>query len=411
MLDAKTAASMLGVKTQTLYAYVSRGLIRTAPQHGTQANLYHREDIEAMRMNGRGGSASADTAERFNRSSGGSVLQTAITSIDASGPRYRGKLAVDLANTRRPFEDCVELLWNGVLPSQSAIWRPPALPEEFVAFTSFLARIARRPNTRQLLALIAQAYSACTDRNAETALGAPVLAGRQLIQILAPALGLLRREPRYLVNPEPEPVASVLARSAGMPRSDEVLRALNACLVLSADHELAPSTFTARIAASAGADIFACVNSAFGIFDGPLTGFGCDEAEKTLRAARSPKAYGVLLKEFAARKEAIPGYDHPLYPDGDPRALYLLDLARDHAQIPGARLILNCIDAGIEHTESVPSLAIGLVAIAVSFDLPKESPGMIMAIGRVSGWIAHVFEQRLAGSLVRPRTKYVGPPQ
>ncbi|MES2537863.1 MAG: citrate synthase [Pseudomonadota bacterium] len=410
MLDAKTAASMLGVKTQTLYAYVSRGLIRTAPRRGTQASLYHREDVETVRLNGRGGSVSTDPGERISRWSGsGGVLQTAITSINASGPRYRGKLAVDLANMRRPFEDCAELLWSGVLPPQSVVWSPPVVPDTFPAFSSAIARIARKPNTRQLLALIAQSYGASIGRNPENVLGAPVLAGRQLIQILAPALGLLRKEPRYLLNSEPEPVASVLARSVGVPRSEEVLRALNVCLVLSADHELAPSTFAARIAASAGADIFACVNNAFGTFDGPLTGFGCDESEKMLRAAVSPKKYVNLLNEFAERKEFIPGYNHPLYPEGDPRALYLLELARVNVQTPKARLILNCIDAGIQETEAVPSLAVGLVAIAAAFDLPEESPGAIMAIGRVAGWIAHAFEQRLAGFLVRPRTRYIGP--
>jgi citrate synthase len=411
MLDAKTAALMLGVKTQTLYAYVSRGLIRTAPRRGTQASMYHREDVEALRMNGRSSNAfSGEPSDRLVRWGAGAALQTGVTAIDAAGPRYRGKLAIDLANMRRPFEDCVELLWNGVLPLHPVVWQPPHVPDSFSGFSDAIVKVAKNTNSRQLLALLAETYSACVGRNPETVLRAPVLAGRQLIQILAPSLGLLRARPRYSLNPKATSIAAIVAESAGAPRSEEAISALNSCLILSADHELAPSTFAARVAASAGADIFSCVTSGLGTFEGPLTGQGCDEPERMLRAARSPKNYVALLKEQARRKETLLGYNHPLYPAGDPRAAYLLELARSmNSNVPLARLVLNCVDAATEELGAVPSLAIGLVAIAAALDLPEESPGALMAIGRVSGWIAHVFEQRLAGSLIRPRTRYIGP--
>jgi citrate synthase len=96
MLDAKSAASLLGVKTETLYAYVSRGLIRTAMRHGAQASLYHCEDIESLRQNRRGGTTTAESTDRALRwGAGTQVVQTAVTVVDPAGPRYRGKLAVD----------------------------------------------------------------------------------------------------------------------------------------------------------------------------------------------------------------------------------------------------------------------------------------------------------------------------
>lgn len=414
MLDAKTAASLLGVKTQTLYAYVSRGLIRSAPRRGTQASLYHREDVEALRLNGRAGAASGppavDPGDRSTRwNIGGALLQTAITVVEEAGPRYRGKPAVDLAASLRPFEDCVELLWGGTLPVRSAVWNPPIVQPRFHAWTSSLGEIAGQATTRQLLSLIAQAYGASSGRNPENALGATVLAGRQILQVLGAAIGLLRAKPQYLVNDKPEPLAALMARNAGLPARDETLQVLNACLILSADHELAPSTFAARIAASAGGDIFACLTSALGTFDGPLTGFACDESERLLRQADSPARYVKLLKEQIRRKEGVPGYNHPLYPGGDPRAIHLLGLARELAQTAQARRILECIDAGAAETGCTPSLAVGLVAVAAALNLPEESPGLIMAVGRAAGWVAHMSEQRLAGFMVRPRTKYVGP--
>jgi len=411
MLDAKTAALLLGVKTQTLYAYVSRGLIRATPKRGTQAHLYHREDIETLKMNGRGsGAPPVDSSERLVRWGASTALQTAVTSIDAGGPRYRGKCALDLASMGIPFENCVELLWNGVLPVQPVTWLTAHRPQTFLAFCDAASKVARHSNSRQLLAMITDAYSVCIGRNPETALGAPVLAARQLIQMLAPCVGLLHGSTRYVPSGKPQSVATIIAENANLAQTDDVLGALNSCLILCADHEMAPSTFAARMVASAGADIFSCVSSALGTFDGPLTGFGCDESERLLLAAKSPKGYVDILKGQVRRKEALLGYNHPLYPSGDPRAAFLLDLARSiSAQDNPARHILSCVDAAAEEVGASPSLPIGLVAISAAIGLPVESPGMLLAIGRVSGWVAHVFEQRLAGSLIRPRTRYIGP--
>ncbi|MCZ4315402.1 citrate synthase [Comamonadaceae bacterium G21597-S1] len=410
MLDAKSAASLLGVKTQTLYAYVSRGLIRTAMRPGTQASLYHREDIEALRQNRRGGAPSADSADRALRwGASTQVVHTAITVIDPAGPRYRGKLAVELANTRRPFEDCVELLWTGALPRHSLVWQPPPLPSSFELLVPSFAGLTQRCTTRQLLALVAQTYGAFCGRNPENAIGASALAGRHIVQVMAAAMGLLGARPQFDLGREPESVAALLARSMRLPESPEVVRLLDAALILSADHELAPSTYAARIAASAGGDLFACVVSALGTFEGPLTGFACDEAEKLLRQADSVNAYVQSLRELAERKEGVPGYNHPLYDGIDPRAAHLLTLAQGVASMPPrAHLVLDCIEAARAKMQMAPSLAVGLVALAASLDMPVDAPGGIMAVGRAAGWIAHALEQRLAGYLVRPRTKYIG---
>ncbi len=410
MLDAKKAASLLGVKTQTLYAYVSRGLIRTAMRHGAQASLYHREDIESLRQNRRGGSPAAESADRALRWGGGTqVVQTAITVIDVAGPRYRGKLAVELAKTHRPFEDCVELLWTGALPRHSLVWQAPLLPSSLELLVTSFAGLVQRCTTRQLFALVAQAQGAFHGRNPENAIGAPALAGRQMIQVMAAALGLIGERPHFDLGGAPESVAALLARSMRLSQSPEVRHLLDSALILSADHELAPSTYAARVAASAGGDLFSCVVSALGTFEGPLTGFACDESENLLRQADSVKSYVQSLGELAERKEGVPGYNHPLYDGIDPRAAQLLTLAQGVATLPPrARFVLDCIDAARAKMQLAPSLAVGLVALAAALDMPARAPGGIMAVGRAAGWIAHIFEQRLAGFLVRPRTKYIG---
>jgi len=409
LLDSKTAAALLGVKTQTLYAYVSRGLIKPAPRHGAQASLYHREDIEALRAGGRNPPNAPEASERSPRWGQSGTIQTAITAIKPDGPHYRGKSAVNLAQTQRPFEDCVDLLWNGVLPTSWLPWRPAECPPSFGHISEGFVRVAKHASSWQLLAFITQAYSASVGRNPELCLGAPILAARYLIQILAPAIGLLYDQQTYLVSDAPESIAHIITRSLGIQAHDELLHALNACLILSADHELAPATLTARTAASAGADVFSCVSSALGSFDGPLTGYGCNESERILRSAQSANDYVKQLTRFAMRNESIPGFNHPLYPEGDPRADYLLDIVRSANTSDESRAMLNHIDTCSTELEARPSLAIGLVAICAAFKLPQEAPGAIMALGRLAGWLAHVFEQRLDGQMLRPRTKYIGP--
>ena len=152
------------------------------------------------------------------------------------------------------------------------------------------------------------------------------------------------------------------------------------------------------------------MTSGFGTFEGPLNGLGCDEPEFLLRSATSANHYVSLLKERMKRKEPPIGYNHPSYPGGDPRARYLIELSKNVAKLSGASKIkLECMQAAETEFGLKPSLALGLVMMAAALRMPPEMPGVIMAIGRASGWIAHVFEQRTVGDIARPRTRYIGP--
>lgn len=409
-LDMKQATAILGVKPQTLYAYVSRGLVRTASQAGRKASLYSREDVESVAMRSRKGTPELAVGDRSMRWGAGLILPTSISSIEANGPHYRGRNAVDLARASRTFEDIVELLWTGVLPVESPTWSPPTVPEAFPPFAAVLPAIAKLSNSRRLLALIAEAYTASAGKNPELSLGAPVLAARQLIQVLIPGIGLLRPKPRYELSLNAEMLAAKVARAAGISITSESVEAINICLVLSADNELSTSTFAARVAASAGADIFSCVNTALGAFEGLLTGLGCDQAELLLHRASSPKEYVAALNACIKRKEALPGYNHPLYPDVDHRAEFMLEAAVAlNGKNPAVRAVVESVRAAGEELGARPSLAIGLVAMSTALGMPAHSPGVLMAIGRSAGWVAHAFEQRLGGYMVRPRARYVGP--
>jgi citrate synthase len=126
LLSAAEAARRLEVKPETLYAYVSRGLVRSLPGSKKGRRLYVAEDVERLRARHvarAGHGAVAAGALRW----GEPVLETALTQIDsAAGPRYRGLSAVGLAEEGVPFEAVAELLWTGELPSPLAPWPPPA---------------------------------------------------------------------------------------------------------------------------------------------------------------------------------------------------------------------------------------------------------------------------------------------
>jgi citrate synthase len=404
LVEVEVAAAMLGVKPATIYSYVSRGLIRTAPRLDSHKSLYHREDIDALLLHSRSGVFGGAAAEHAIRWGGGEVLRSSITSIGTSGPRYRDKPAIELVTDRRTFEDCVALLCDGHLPRASANWAPIVLDATFRAFHAPFMQVARPAQWRKLFAMLVQAYSVCHAAHGSGELEKPAATVKNILQVLAPGFGILRTPSQYQPGTMQESIAETIARSAGIACNSEILQAIDASLILSADHELAPSTFVARIAASANADAYSCVASALGAVEG----VNCDKAEQLLRRVESPQVYIDRLREYGQRKETIPGYNHPLYVNGDPRASVLLDIARGlHDKPPHAVCVIECIDAAIDQLGLKPGLSLGLVAVAAAIDLPEHAPGALMALARTAGWAAHIVEQRAAGFLVRPRARYI----
>ena len=109
------------------------------------------------------------------------------------------------------------------------------------------------------------------------------------------------------------------------------------------------------------------------------------------------------------RGEPIDGFGHPLYRDGDPRAIALLDMLRErYAKSRELAFVLDVADAAASVTRERPNLDFALAALARVLRLPAGSPLTLFAIGRTIGWIGHAIEQYATGQLIRPRAKYVG---
>jgi citrate synthase len=235
------------------------------------------------------------------------------------------------------------------------------------------------------------------------------LRARRLLRHLAAWAGGVHGAARVAQALSEETMAASLARAWGV----EVKRAaapLNRALVLCADHELNVSTFTARVTASSGADLYACVSAALAALSGPRHGGACDRIEALMQEVGHPERAATVVRERLRRGESVPGFGHPLYPQGDPRTPPLLEVAWAVRPEPVAVQIMREVaDAMGKAGHPPPTVDFGLVALSAALGLPPGAAAAVFAVGRSAGWVAHVLEQREQGHLLRPRARYVEP--
>lgn len=402
-VPASRAIELLGVKSQTLYAYVARGWIRAMSQQGTHHKLYSREDVERVRSRSVARSGHGPVAAGALRW-GEPVISSSITEITPEGPRYRSMLATELARLGGTFESVADLLWTGIWSENQSGWDVDPPPTAFYDIANDIASRFPTMRYRNFFATLVQLLSAAQNGDADTETGAVLRAGRQIIRVLAGAFAFLRNEP-LIVPLSGEPVAHLLARALHL--SIERRRLLDAMLILCADHELATATFAARVTASAGARVNACVLAGIAAFEGPLTWDDVDWADELVR---NPATRTTLLEQFALAREKgspIPGYNHPLYPQGDPRARCLIDAVAQMADpAPAGLALIEFVDECERRWRIQPSLPVALVAGQLALDLPPQTGGALFLLARVAGYVAHAQEQYRAGFLVRPRAKF-----
>ena len=408
------ASKLLGVKRETLYAYASRGLLRSASAAGSsaagsraagsRARVYSREDVDRLRARSQarsGHGAVAASALRW----GEPVLETRIGSIGSGGPVYRGRSAVALAREGASFEDVCALLWEG-----------PFRPEVELDARRFGApvnhlRALLRPGAEPFDGMLVTAAAlAAAEQGTEPSIAIARSRAAALQRRLVAACGLWAGADAVTASLEAETTARALLVALGGRTTGPSTAAMTEALILAADHELNASSFAARIAASAGASLPACVMAALAAASGPLHGAATARVEALVAEVGRPERGAAVVGERLARGDSVPGFGHQIYPDGDPRGARLLEVAqRIGGKSRGLRIIVSVVNAMDLVARERPTIDIGLVALSSALGLPRGAPLAIFASGRVAGWIAHALEQRAAGFVLRPRARYVGP--
>jgi citrate synthase len=211
--------------------------------------------------------------------------------------------------------------------------------------------------------------------------------------------------PRRCTSSDP---ATRLLESFGVPATPARRRLANAALLLCADHELNASTFAARVAASTGADLQACLLAALATFLGPRHGGASGAVETVLAEVARPGRALAVVRARTTRGEGMPGFGHPLYPAGDPRAATLLALVADTPATTPLRTLGALIEATARVRGERPNIDTALVAARLALALPRGAAIPLFAVGRTAGWVAHVLEQRESPAILRPRARYVG---
>lgn len=387
LLDAEGAATALGISRATLYAYVSRGLIQaTGAADDPRRRLYSAHDIEQLKKRksvGRRPKEAAATALDW----GLPVMTSAITLIENGRLNFRGKDALQLAESAS-LEDVARVLWacGPADPFADSKARPDPWNGELLGATACL------PLTERCQALLpfvdAGRMTAWKRDNRRLWTG-----GAALTRAMAAAcLG---------VQPEAQPIHAFLAQHWSLDEcgADLVRRAL----VLQADHELNASAFAVRVAASTGASLGACLNAGLSALSGPRHGGMTSLVELLFDELDEVGDAAEVVETRLRRGDGIPGFDHPLYPDGDPRAIGILP------HLPPDALRADLLSVMEETAGQHPTCDVALVALRRSLDLPRGAALALFAIARTVGWIAHALEQKDDERLIRPRARYVGP--
>lgn len=406
LVTARQACAMLGVKLSTLYTYVSRGRLHPVAQAGTRANLYRRAEIESLLGRGatRGG-AGGQAGPALGGSS--PVIQSGITAITPQGPRYRGHLAADLVRYPGAFENVAELLWSGVLPGSRHVWPAEPVDVDMQAVMDAM-RVQRMPQLRMMrvLSLATTAMGGGTLAE-ELRSGSITRYSRQMLFAFAGCFGLLGPAHRYHEIEGEQALAEHILQALGIAPAPGLVDAVNAALILSADHDLSPATFAARVAASAGSGLHACVVAALATHVGSTLAGGCDLTDHLIRHFEAPRQIQSRVDQAQRNGERLPGFGMGQYPEGDPRAAQLIEIAhRLGAPSRQAEMAFRFIECVKAQLGLLPDIKTGLAAVCVAAGLPECAASALWGMGRAAGWIAHVLEQRLAGFQVRPRSQY-----
>ncbi|HEU4541620.1 MAG TPA: citrate/2-methylcitrate synthase [Jiangellaceae bacterium] len=388
-LTTQEVARRLGVKPETVYAYVSRGLLTSERGPGGRSSTFDPKQV--------------DTLAARQRRGGGEVVRTGITLIDDGRYYYRGVDAIELAR-RYSYETVAEWLWTGELVPAARFTAP-----DDAVHTARTAIDALPPHSALMdkLRVAVVAAAVADPLRFELADVVVTATARSMIATLVESLPVLGRN---------IPTGASLAerlwpRLTATERTEPAIRCLDAALVLLIDHDLAASTLAARVAASARAHPYAVVSAGLGALEGPLHGAASGLAHRMLAESLDHGSAAPVVADHLRAGRRIPGLGHRIYQSEDPRATLLFSLLE---QIPGSQPALRMahdVIATVSRQRRLPAnVDLALAALSVATAMPPDAGEVIFAVARTAGWVAHALEEYAERPLrMRPIGQYTGP--
>ncbi len=388
-LSAREASAELAISPATLYAYVSRGLIRSEPGQDSRSRRYRAEDVRALKER-RTPSPEPRGLKSFDADL--PALDTAVATITEQGPIYRGVNCIALAEADT-LEHAATLLWDAATVDP---FRPDNMPLQSEAMRAIAAAAAGAPPIDRTIAVLALAAGADPRAFTRAADGRALVGGRILRLVVATMLNR---------DPSPAPLHQQIAQ-AWAPADAAAADLIRRTLVLLADHELNASTFTVRCAASTGLNLYDATIAGLAALKGPRHGGAGALAAQWVRTLAEGDA-AALVRERVALGERFAGFGHGVYRHGDPRGRALLKALERAGASP--RLTRDIPAYVLEATGEFANIDYALAVLTQSLRMPPGSEPALFAMARTVGWIAHASEQLRSGGLIRPRARYIGP--
>lgn len=409
-LTTRETAELLGVKPETVYAYVSRGQLSSNRSPGGRGSTFDAAEVEAL-------------ARRAGRReptppAGELAFRTGVTLIESDRYYFRGVDATELA-LRHAYEEVAEWLWTGELRPGMRFTAPA---EALAAARRTVAALPAHSGSTDRLRVAVVAAAAADPLRFDLSREAVLGGARSLIPTLVAALpaagGDRSAAPAGSLVPDAAGAAAGLGladqlwpKLTARPADEAFRQVLDTALGLLIDHDLAASTLAARVAASARAHPYAVVSAGLGVLEGPLHGAASGLAHRMLAEVLERGGAAPVIADHLRTGRRVPGLGHRLYTGEDPRATTLFALLAEAPQAAAALAAArDVVTTTARHAPLHANVDLALAVLSVSSGMAAEAGETVFAISRTGGWIAHALEEYGERPLrMRPIGQYTGP--